>query len=57
MGLETPGDHSEISPVTPRSILIAGEIDVCIGTQDCDEWGTGICEKVVVLKAYSEENK
>jgi hypothetical protein len=35
-----PGDPMEIDemkPKTPRSILIAGDIDVCIKQNDCDE--------------------
>jgi hypothetical protein len=28
----------EVCPLTPRSILVAGEIDVCIPEFDCDEW-------------------
>ena len=28
----------EIVPHTPRSILIAGEIDVCIKQNECDDW-------------------
>ena len=37
----TPGipmDVLRICPLTPRSILIAGDIDVCIQQQDCEEW-------------------
>lgn len=33
-----PIDQAEVCPVTPRSILIAGDIDVCIQQQDCDSW-------------------
>lgn len=28
-----------VCPKTPRSILIAGDIDVCIPGMDCEEWG------------------
>ncbi|HRO45270.1 hypothetical protein [Agriterribacter sp.] len=28
-----------VCPKTPRSILIAGDIDVCIPGKDCEEWG------------------
>ncbi|MFM9911004.1 MAG: hypothetical protein ACKVOW_16815, partial [Chitinophagaceae bacterium] len=28
----------EICPHTPRSILIAGEIDICINQNDCEDW-------------------
>ncbi len=31
-------EKSTISPLTPRSVLIAGEIDICILQQDCEEW-------------------
>ncbi len=33
-----PIDQAEVCPVTPRSILIAGDIDVCIQQQDCETW-------------------
>ncbi len=33
-----PTDQLEVCPVTPRSILIAGDIDVCIQQQDCETW-------------------
>jgi hypothetical protein len=43
-----PVDQPEIFPLTPRSILIAGHIDVCILSRDCPDWdkaGTKIyCE-------------
>jgi hypothetical protein len=29
----------QICPISPRSILIAGDIDVCILQQDCESWG------------------
>jgi hypothetical protein len=32
------GQAQEIIPITPRSILIAGTIDVCIEQQDCEQW-------------------
>jgi hypothetical protein len=35
----------QVCPKTPRSILIAGEIDVCIKQNDCEEWNReGACE-------------
>jgi hypothetical protein len=34
----SPIDQAEVCPVTPRSILIAGDIDVCIQQQDCEDW-------------------
>ena len=30
--------RQEICPKTPRSILFAGEIDICIPGDACDEW-------------------
>ncbi|MEP7253405.1 MAG: hypothetical protein ABI683_13520, partial [Ginsengibacter sp.] len=41
MGKENdiPGDTaSKLCPDTPRSILIAGDIEVCINDPDCDDW-------------------
>jgi hypothetical protein len=37
-GINVVGNQREVCPNTPRSILIAGEIDVCIGQDACDEW-------------------
>jgi len=31
-------DFSKICPDTPRSILIAGDIEVCINKPDCEGW-------------------
>lgn len=31
-------NQQEIVPITPRSILIAGSIDVCIDPLDCETW-------------------
>jgi len=33
-----PSEVAEVCPLTPRSILVAGEIDVCIRQQDCEKW-------------------
>jgi hypothetical protein len=50
--ISTSGDANEVVPITPRSILVAGNIDVCIDQQDCEQWceckdatgqGTGSC--------------
>ena len=41
MGKEiiTPDDaSSKICPDTPRSILVAGDIEVCINKPDCEDW-------------------
>ena len=35
---ETPGNKSKVCPDTPRSILIAGNIDVCIEPPECEKW-------------------
>jgi hypothetical protein len=32
-------EHPKVCPATPRSILIAGNIEVCIDPPDCDKWG------------------
>ncbi len=32
--------HPKVCPATPRSILIAGNIEVCIDPPDCDRWGS-----------------
>jgi hypothetical protein len=29
----------KVCPATPRSILIAGNIEVCIDPPDCESWG------------------
>lgn len=39
-----PEDELSVCPLTPRSILIAGDIDVCVVRQDCEDWGDGACE-------------
>lgn len=47
MGWENkpPGaDNLVIVPSTPRSILIAGNIDVCIKQGDCEDWSDKSCE-------------
>jgi len=37
---EMPADKSKVCPDTPRSILIAGNIDVCIEPPECEKWMT-----------------
>jgi hypothetical protein len=38
--VEKPGDQlPKVCPDTPRSILIAGDIEVCIIPPECEEWG------------------
>jgi len=32
------GEQLEIIPISPRSILVAGSIDICIIPLDCPEW-------------------
>lgn len=34
------GAGEGLCPKTPRSILIAGDIDICIQQQDCEQWDT-----------------
>jgi hypothetical protein len=34
----TPSDQAEIFPITPRSILIAGNVDITIVRDDCPKW-------------------
>jgi hypothetical protein len=37
---ETPdGEAPKVCPATPRSILIAGNIEVSIDQPDCETWG------------------
>lgn len=33
-----PIQQYSVCPITPRSILIAGKIDICIMQQDCEKW-------------------
>jgi Baseplate J-like protein len=33
-----PTQQYSVCPITPRSILIAGKIDICIMQQDCEKW-------------------
>jgi len=37
-----PSDQAEIFPMTPRSILIGGDIDITIVQDDCPKWGAKI---------------
>lgn len=39
-----PEDELSVCPLTPRSILIAGDIDLCVVQQDCETWGEGACD-------------
>ncbi|RYY57275.1 MAG: hypothetical protein EOO09_03295 [Chitinophagaceae bacterium] len=38
----------EICPVSPRSILIAGDVDVCIAENECEHWGREQCKNPAV---------
>jgi hypothetical protein len=49
---EMPADKSKICPDTPRSILIAGNIDVCIEPPECEKWMT--CEEQIRDKNKSD---
>lgn len=31
--------EKQVWPISPRSILIAGDVDICIQQQDCESWG------------------
>ena len=35
---EVIDDQPRVCPLTPRSILIAGSLDVCVTSQDCETW-------------------
>jgi hypothetical protein len=39
-GVAPSQDIPKVCPATPRSILIAGNIEVCINPPDCETWGT-----------------
>ena len=41
---QSPEDQFEICPTTARSILVAGDIDICILSKECESWGSGECE-------------
>jgi hypothetical protein len=41
-GIEMVGNQNEVCPKTPRSILVAGEIDVCIGLDNCGKWDESV---------------
>jgi len=49
----------EICPATPRSILIACDIDVCIQLIECEEWGKADppCNNTILVNNYCKENK
>lgn len=52
--LPTAKNSIQVCPQTPRSILIAGEVDICIKQDDCEQWdNTEICSnKASVLIDY-----
>lgn len=41
---QQPVDQQEVLPLTPRSILVAGNIDICINQGDCAEWTEPGCQ-------------
>jgi hypothetical protein len=47
--------RSEVCPKTPRSILIGGDIEVCIDPQACEDWGPGNCNNRIKLIECSKE--
>jgi hypothetical protein len=56
-------EQREIVPITPRSILIAGTIDVCIDPADCESWcfckdqsGKPCCDhEIIPVMDYCDE--
>lgn len=49
-------EDARICPVTPRSILVAGDIDVCIETPGCPDWGPfSPCDDQNYLKPCDHE--
>jgi len=57
-----PVDQSRVCPASPRSILIAGNIDVCIDKPVCEEWCTDVregreCPPSVVIIDYCREKR
>lgn len=51
-----PEDELKVCPLTPRSILIAGDIDVCVDQGNCESWGDGVCENEIIrLVDYCKE--
>ena len=45
---ESPDARHSVCPSTTRSILIAGDIDLCITQTDCERWGGEPCENPAV---------
>jgi hypothetical protein len=54
-----PIEQYSICPITPRSILIAGKIDICILQQDCEKWNEEAepCENEPILFNNITEQK
>ena len=50
-GKAMPARQYSVCPITPRSILIAGKIDICIVQQDCEKWNADAkpCENQPIL--------
>ena len=48
----SPADQPEIFPMTPRSILIAGNIDVKIIENDCPQWDTTPANNLNTVNIY-----
>lgn len=55
MGMRTGTDNEngcdepfEVCPRTPRSILVAGTVDVCIADNECESWGNSSCRNLPV---------
>jgi hypothetical protein len=68
-GTPSDTDHAKVCPVSPRSILIAGDIEVCIEDPDCEQWGleyrgcaddqtiTGCANPAIPVMQYCRKNE
>lgn len=50
--LDSTHDNLEICPATPRSILIAGNIEVCIEDSDSTDWYAVTCSDINLITDY-----
>jgi hypothetical protein len=58
----TPGQQPKVCPLSPRSILIAGNIDILIDDPDCDSWceesaNRDSCKPAEVMIDYCRQKK
>jgi len=58
-GLAPDALHPKVCPATPRSILIAGNIEVCIDPPECDNWGSYVAcdEKNPIMECDTKPEK